>query len=109
MKLHKGCQIYSMCDDQMMTFNISTQDVTKLFLTASDIPSEMVLEGFYKSKLQDSVQRQTVLGMYEQETVRNNGQTSYLRLKTSVKHFVRVSRFLDMSSTTQVAKILVKS
>ena len=37
------------------------------------------------SKLQDSVQLQTVLALYDQETVRNNGQTSYLRLKTSVK------------------------
>ena len=54
-------------------------------LSASEIPTEMVLEGMYKSKLQDSVQLQTVLGLYDQETVRNNGQTSCLRLKTSVK------------------------
>ena len=39
----------------------------------------------YKSKLQDSVQHQTVLALYDLETVRSNGQTSYLRLKTSVK------------------------
>ena len=30
-------------------------------------------------------QLQTVLALYDQETVRNNGQTSYLRLKTSVQ------------------------
>ena len=45
----------------------------------------MILEGLYKTKLQDSVQLQTVLALYDQETVRNNGQRSYVRLKTSVK------------------------
>ena len=47
-------------------------------LSASDMPSDLILEGLYKSKLQDSVQLQTVLALYDQETVRNNGQTSYL-------------------------------
>ena len=37
------------------------------------------------SKLQDSVQLQTVSSLYDPETVRNNGQTCYLRSKTSVK------------------------
>ena len=32
-----------------------------------------------------SVQLQTVLAFYDQETVRNNGQTSYLRFKTSLQ------------------------
>ena len=45
----------------------------------------MILEGFYKSKLQDSVQLQTVLALYDPETVRNNGQTSFSRLKTSAR------------------------
>ena len=36
-------------------------------LAASEIPTEMVLECLYKSKLQDSVQHQTVLALYEQE------------------------------------------
>ena len=38
-------------------------------LSASETPTEMVLEGLYKSKLQDSVQLQTVLALYEQETI----------------------------------------
>ena len=54
-------------------------------LSASDMPPDVILEGLYKSKLQDSVQLQTVLAFYDQETVRNNGQTSNLRLNTSVK------------------------
>ena len=55
-------------------------------LSASDMLSDVILEGLYKSKLQDSVQLRTVLALYDQETVRNNGQTSCLRLETSVKH-----------------------
>ena len=46
-------------------------------LSASETPSAMVLEELYKSKLQDSVQLQTVLALYDQETIRNNGQPSY--------------------------------
>ena len=48
-------------------------------LPASDMPSDATLEGLYKSKLQDSVQLQTVLALYDQETIGNNGQTSCLR------------------------------
>ena len=54
-------------------------------LSASDMPSDVILKGLYKSKLQGSVQLQTVLALYDQETIRNNGQTSCLRLTTSVK------------------------
>ena len=54
-------------------------------LSASDMPSDVILEGLNKSKLQDSVQLQSVLALYDQEAVRNNGQTNYLRLKTYVK------------------------
>ena len=49
------------------------------------MPSDVILEGLYKSKLQDSVQLQTVLALHDQETVRDNGQTIYLQLKTSAK------------------------
>ena len=51
----------------------------------SERPSDVILECLYKSKLQDSVQLQTVLALYDQETVRSNGQTSYSRLNTSEK------------------------
>ena len=54
-------------------------------LSASEMPSGVILEGLYKKKFQDTVQLQTVLASYDQETVRNNGQTSYSRLKMSVK------------------------
>ena len=48
-------------------------------LAASEIPTEMILEGLYKSKLQDSVQLQTVLALYDQETVRNNVTIEYIQ------------------------------
>ena len=52
------------------------------------IPSGTVLEGLYKSKLQDSVQLQSVLALYEEENIRNNEQPSYSRLKTSVRRHI---------------------
>ena len=57
-------------------------------LAASEIPTEMVLEGLYKSKLQDYVQLQTVLALYEQENIRNNEPPSYSRLKTTVRRHI---------------------
>ena len=36
-------------------------------LSASDMPSDVILEGLYKSKLQDSVQFQTVLALYDHQ------------------------------------------
>ena len=74
-------------DVRLLNDDVQDFDVRwdQALLSASDMPSEVILEGSYKPKLQDSAQLQTVLVLYDQETVRNNGQTSYLRLKTSVK------------------------
>ena len=65
-------------------FNIRLQNVQdfdvqwdQALLSASDMPSDVILEGLYKSKLQDSVQPRTVLALYDQETVRNNGHTNF--------------------------------
>ena len=69
-------------NDDVQDFDVQRDQA---LLSASDMPSDVILEGLYKSKLQDSVQLQTVLALYGQETVRNNGQTSYLRQITSVK------------------------
>ena len=46
-------------------------------LSVSEMPSDVILEGLYKSTLQDSAQLETVLALYDQETVRHNGQTSF--------------------------------
>ena len=48
---------------------------------SSETLAEMFLEGLFKWKLQDSVQLQTVLALYDQETFRNNGQPSFSILK----------------------------
>ena len=78
-KVYQICSIYA-C--RMTTSKISTYDGTEQLLSAS---AEMVLEWFYKSKLQDSVQHQTVLHLYDQETVRDTWQPSYSRLKTAIR------------------------
>ena len=54
-------------------------------LSVNDMPPDVILEEFLKSKLQDSVQLQTVLALYDQETARNNGAPNYHKFKTAVK------------------------
>ena len=61
--------------------NDDVQDVDtrwdQALLSSSESPAEMVLEGLYKSKLQESVHLQSTLAMYEQELIRNmNSQTT---------------------------------
>ena len=53
-------------------------------LPVSEMPSDTILERLYKSKLQNSVQLQTVLALYDQETARSkepNNQQSKTALK----------------------------
>ena len=74
-------------------------------LSAIEIPTEMVLEGLYKSKLHDSVQLQTVLTVYEQENIRNNGQTSCSRLKTAVRrHIGQVMRTRNFRALNEIVE-----
>ena len=47
---------------------------------------------FFKSKLQDSVQLQTVMALYEQEDIQNNEQPSYSRLQTAVRCHIDETR-----------------
>ena len=56
-----------------VTSDMSKQKREPARLSASEIPSDVILEGLYKSKLQDSVLLQSVLALHDQETVRNNG------------------------------------
>ena len=72
---------------------------------ASEIPTEMILDGLYKSKLQDSVQLQTALAMYEQENIRNNGQPSCSRLKTAVRrHNDQVMRTRNFRARSEIVE-----
>ena len=55
-------------------------------ISANEIPTEVVLEGFFTSqsdRILFNFRRSWLL--HDQETVRNNGQPSYPRLKTPVK------------------------
>ena len=65
-------------------------------LSASEIPTDVILEGLYKSKFSQ-------LASYDQKTVRNNGQTSYLRLKTSSKFIL--SRWWELESSESRTKL----
>ena len=48
------------------------------------MPSEVMLEGLYKSKSQASAQLQTLLALYHHETARNSGKPNYSQLKPAV-------------------------
>ena len=53
--------------------------------SVSEMPSDPILEGLYKSKLQNSVQLRTVMALYDQEVSLNNGTPNYKQLNTAVK------------------------
>ena len=79
MKRYKDSQTCSLKVDRMTTFKISTLDGIRHHY------SDVILEGLYKSKYQDSAQLQTVWALYDQGTVRNGGHPSFTRLKRAVK------------------------
>ena len=45
----------------------------------------LIVEGLYKSKLQNSAQLRIVMALYDQEVARNNGTLNYQQLKTALK------------------------
>ena len=45
-------------------------------LSVSEMPSDPILEGLYKSKLQDSAQLRTVMALYDQVVARSNNELS---------------------------------
>ena len=62
-------------------------------ITVSEMPSDPILEGLYKSKLQNSARLQTVMALYDQEVARNNWNPNYQQLKTAVKlHIDQMTR-----------------
>ena len=77
----------SLQDDDVQDLNVRWD---KALLSVSEMPSDVILEGLYKSKLQDSVQLQTVLALYDQETVRNNRTTEFFK----IEDFCDTSKFL---------------
>ena len=96
--------LFNIClqNDDVQDFDVRWDQTP---LSASEIHPDVILEGLYKSKLRDSVQLQTVLALYDQETIRNDGQTSYSRLKASVKlyvhHMMRTRNFRVRSDVVE--------
>ena len=80
----------SLQNDDVQDFDVRCDQA---LLSASDMPSDVILEGLYKSKSQNSAQLQTVLVLYDQETARNNGKPNCHILMTVVKlHFPQMLR-----------------
>ena len=57
-------------------------------LSVSEMPSDPILEGLYKSKLPNSGQLRTVMALYDQEVARDNGTPNCQQLNTAVKHHI---------------------
>ena len=71
----------------LLTMSLQNDDVQDFdvrwdhaLLTVCEMPSDMILEGLYNSELQNSVQLQTVLALYDKETARHNGQPNAVKL-----------------------------
>ena len=74
---------------QLVSMTLQNDDVqdfdVRALLSVSEMPSDPILEGLYKSKLQNSGQLRTVMALSDQEVARNNGTPNYQQLKTAVK------------------------
>ena len=73
----------SLQNDDVQEFDVRWDHA--LLLSVSEMPSDMILEGLHKSKLQYSAQLRTVMALCDQEGARNNGTPNYEQLKTAVK------------------------
>ena len=72
----------SLQDDDVQEFDVRWDHA---LLSVSEMPSDPILEGLFKSNLQNSVQLRTAMALYDQEVARNNGTPNYQQLKTAVK------------------------
>ena len=57
-------------------------------LSASDLPSDKILESLYFSKLQNSSQILTIMATYNQEILRGGGERDYHRLRMCVRSYI---------------------
>ena len=91
-----------MQNDDVQDFDVRWDQA---LVSASEIPTDVILEGLCKFKLQDSVQLQILLALYDQETVRNKGQTSHSRLKTSERpHIDQMMRTRNFRVRSEVVE-----
>ena len=59
---------FSLLNDEVQDFDVRSSHA---LLSVSEMPSDMILEVLYKSKVQNSVQLQTVLALYDREMARS--------------------------------------
>ena len=78
----EGVLAFSLKNDDVQDFDVRWDHAS---LSVSEMPLDMILEGLYKSKLQNSARLQTVLALHDQEMARNSGKHSNSQLKTAVK------------------------
>ena len=69
-------------NDDIQDFDLRWEQA---LLSRSDPPADLILEGLYKSKWQDASQLQTVLSLYNQDSIRSGGKRDYHRLRMCVK------------------------
>ena len=102
-----ACEVQGLSD--LFNVRLQNDDVqdfdVRCFIISKRNSHRCDLEGLWMSKLQDSVQLQAVLPLYDQETVRINGQTSYSRLKTSVRlHIDQMMRTQNFRVRTKLSR-----
>ena len=51
-------------------------------LSVNEMPSDPILEGLYKSKLQNFAQLRPVMALYDQEVARNNGTPNNQKIES---------------------------
>ena len=74
-------------------------------LSVSEMPSDPILEGLYKSKLQNSAQLRTVMALCDQEVAPNDGTPNYQQLKTAVKlHIDQMMRNRNFKARNDVVE-----
>ena len=92
----------SLQNDDVQDFDVRGDHA---LLTVSEMPSLAILAKLYKSKLQVSIQLQTVMALYDQEVARNNGTPTYQQFKTAVTlhdtHMMRNRNFRVRSDVVE--------
>ena len=75
-------------DSDLFSIRLQNDDVQDFYvrwdqalLSASDMPSDPILERLYKLKLQKSAQHRTVMALYDQKVARNKWTPNYQQLK----------------------------
>ena len=72
----------------MMIFKISIQKLDEILLSMTQIPSDDILEGLYKSRIRESEKLKTVLVLFNMEIHQKKAGPDHHRLKAMVKRSI---------------------